>query len=171
MAIQETEAKATKLGVETKFTTLRRTTKAELANSNLHDPVFKGVVTLLSENPVNTAKAADIIRDVKGQASDRKALDRIKVIREDLAPKTLPTVGGTTTATPSVPAASNGTVTLKSASKAFLDAHAPYKAVLLDAPTVSALLTAAPTDAVYPRIKKVLEEMRETTEKLQAHFV
>ena len=172
LTIRQTTERAKRLGVETQFGTVKRTTQAELANAGLHDSPFKNLVSLLAENPVSTTKAADIIRDVKGQPSDRKANERIKEIKDDLAPKTLPVLGaspsGTTSSTTTVAKTNGGPVTFKGAAKAFLDGHP--EAVFLDAPTVSGLLTGTPTDAAYPRIKKVLEEMREPFEKLIAHY-
>ena len=164
LAIRSAEDRAKRLGVETKFSTLKRTTQSELASTGLNDAPFKGVVTLLSENPVGTAKAAEIIKAVKAETSDRRATERLKDIKGELAPKTLPTVAGTT------PRA-GATSTPKSAIKAFLDAYVPLKAVLQDQPTFDALLQATSTDPSYAKFRKALEDLHGPIGALVAKFL
>jgi hypothetical protein len=157
---QVAQERARSLKVEAEFAKLGKGVRAELAT--LHDEPFKELAKVFSVRQPRAVQAVDIIKEVRSQPSDRKALEVIKRVKEvDLLPQAAQgTVSGITA----------GPLTV---AEAFRLSQAPLKAfetLFTNKRVIDALLKATVTDTMFSKVNTVLGKIKPNFDALCKHY-
>lgn len=155
--------RAAQLGVEAEFARQKKGVRQEL--SSLHDEQFKSLTRLFALTSPAGSKAVEIVKEVKGQTSDKKANEVIKRVREvDLAPQAA--VRGNT-AKAGITA---GPLAVGEAYRLGGPALTGFVTMISNRRITEAFMACSPTDPKFSKIHAALNKVKPTLDKLYVHF-